>query len=267
MASNDITILLPCKNQKADFLVAAIESVLAQNCSEWKLLVIVYPSTPRKIKQLILRYCEDPRVEMIITRASLSSGIAGSLNTGMTRAKTPFLTILLSDDFFANNAIRILKRHIRRYPDVDFFHSSRLFTDSKGRPRSQVLQSIKRFTLDHFKRKGSPVKHLLCWRRSKGLEIGGMDRKLGFHGCDDYDFPWTMAEAGAKFMAIKDCLYYARVHHEFFRLTTGIPVKTQVSTLRKMFKKHGVSDQETEDYISRALNGYLLRDQALSYPE
>jgi len=198
---------------------------------------------------------------MIVSRASLSSGIAGSLNTGMTRAKTHFVCALLSDDFLHKKAIQVMKRNIRRHPDVDFFHSSRRFTNSKGRPRGKVLQSVRHFTIDYFKRWGSPVKHLLCWRRLKGIKIGGMDRKLGFHGCDDYDFPWRMAEAGYKFMAVNECLYYMRIHHEFFRLTTCVPLKTQVSTLRKMFKKHRVSDKESEDYIKWALGYYLVLDQ------
>jgi glycosyltransferase involved in cell wall biosynthesis len=265
MPGDDITILLPCKDQKREFLSAAIDSVLAQTCPEWKLLVVVNPNTPRKTKQTVLRYCEDPRVKMLISREGLSSGIAGALNTGMKRSKSRFVCVLLSDDRLSSNAIQILKRSIRRHPRVDFFHSSRLFTNSKGRPKSKVLRSIRRFTIEYFKKKGSPVKHLLCWRRTKGIEIGGMDKKLRLHGCDDYDFPWSMAEAGCKFMAIRDCLYYMRIHHEAFRLTTGIALRTQISTLRRMFKKHRVSDEETESYIKWALKTYLIRDQVRTY--
>ena len=51
--------------------------------------------------------------------------------------------------------------------------------------------------LRSFETAGSPVKHLMCWRRALGLEIGGMNEAVSDHGCDDYDFPWRMAEAGA----------------------------------------------------------------------
>ena len=34
------------------------------------------------------------------------------------------------------------------------------------------------------------------------MAFGGMDESLNSVGPDDYDFPWCMAERGAKFMAM-----------------------------------------------------------------
>ena len=58
-------------------------------------------------------------------------------------------------------------------------------------------------------------------------------------------------------MAIPECLYYYRDHREHFRLTTHVPLDRQVSELRKIWTKHGLTDGEIESQIERRTRGYL----------
>jgi len=52
--------------------------------------------------------------------------------------------------------------------------------------------------------------------KAVGIEPSVVWMSRNNHGPDDYDFPWTMAEAGAVFCAIKDPLYlYRRSSGEF----------------------------------------------------
>jgi hypothetical protein len=139
---------------------------------------------------------------------------------------------------------------------VDFFHSSRAIIDEDDRPMSGIHRARETFTLEDFAR-GSPVKHLLCWRRATGLAIGGLDETLNSVGPDDYDFPWLMAEAGARFMAVTDCLYLYRDHRDSFRLTTHLPLSTHVRELRRILSKHGVDEETIERTLARARAGYL----------
>jgi glycosyltransferase involved in cell wall biosynthesis len=257
----DITILMPCKDQKKEFLIDAIDSVLKQTSPHWRLLVIVDPHTPAKVNEVIDSF-RDYRIKTLV---SCHASFGGALNAGIGHSDTDYVCILLSDDKLDRSAVEILQGYIKRFPDVDFFYSSRRYIDARGQIRTPIMRSREQFYMDDFKKIGSPVKHLLCWRRVKGVEIGGMDETLSLHGCDDYDFPWRMAEAGAKFKAIKQCLYYYRIHHDFHRNTTHVPTSTRVENLTTMFRKHGVSEQETSEYIQNALKGYLVKDQLLSY--
>lgn len=262
MDYKNITILLPCQDQKKEFLIDAINSVLKQTSPDWILFVIIDPATPEKLKRMIDSYTKDPRIKILVSEGK---PLAGKLNTGMKHAGTEFICILFSDDLLDKKAIEVLQHYIKKYPDVDFFHSSRRYIDAKGKIRTKIMRSKQRFSIDYFKKRGSPIKLLLCWRREKGIEVGGIDEELDFLGCDDYDFPWTMLEAGCKFKAIKECLYYYRVHHDFYRITTHVTIAQQVQPLRKQFKKHGVSEEETNGFIKRALKGYLIRDRQLNY--
>jgi glycosyltransferase involved in cell wall biosynthesis len=90
-----------------------------------------------------------------------------------------------------------------------------------------------------------------------GLEVGGMDESLGGVGVDDYDFPWTMAERGAAFTAIPDCLYVARDHRRAFRLTTHLPLSHHKREIARIMRKHGVARAAIRARVARAEQGYL----------
>lgn len=249
-----ISILLPCKEQREEYLSEAVGSVLAQTSPHWELLVGIDPQAPRWIEEWFERQ-SDPRVR--ITPLA-RSGFAAALNALLADAHTPFVSILLSDDRYALQAVATLLEYRRRFPDVDFFHTSRRYIDEEGRPFGSVMPSGL-VELAHFKRWGSPVKHLLCWRRELGNQLGGMDESLSLIGCDDFDFPWRMAEAGARFHAVPECLYEYRVHDRSPRLTTTTPPDEHLEIVAQMFRKHRVSRAETCAFLQHAARSYVFK--------
>jgi glycosyltransferase involved in cell wall biosynthesis len=249
-----VTILMPCKNPHWGFYDDAIASVIGQTCPRWALLVITTVEEEPEMQRRTSELCSgDPRVRVI---AQERDSLTAAFNTGMKAAGTEFVAILLGDDELASETVEVLDRNIREHTDVDFFHSSRRYIDEKGDPIGAIFESRKDFSLEEFKKRGV-IKHLLCWRLSRALEIGGMDESLGPHGADDYDFPWCMAEAGCRFRAIPECLYLYRDHHEHFRLTTHVPLSVQVQELRKIFRKHGMSPVEIDEELQRRSADYL----------
>jgi hypothetical protein len=157
---------------------------------------------------------------------------------------------------WANDAVETLNRYITVHPEIDFFHSSRIIVDQHDAPLSSIRPSKDAFTLGDFPL-GSPVKHLLCWRREKGLSVGGIDESI-LKAQDDYDFPWTMAENGATFKAVKECLYYYRNHCECERLTTHRPLTQTKRGTKGILKKHGVGILRRTLIIRRMrINGAL----------
>jgi hypothetical protein len=84
-----------------------------------------------------------------------------------------------------------------------------------------------------------------------------MDEAVRFVGPDDFDFPWTMAEHGARFHAVPEALYLARDHREGFRLTTHVPRSVQERELRRIFRKHGLPRAAARRRIAKARETYL----------
>jgi glycosyltransferase involved in cell wall biosynthesis len=248
-----VTALMPLKNYERDFLFKALHSLTAQSNPDWRLLIIVEREDRAAFERLLRAELADKRVRLIVNEGRK---LAGAMNTGMRHAETPFVAILLADDMWAENAAEVLTSQIRLHPDADFFHSSRVIVDEHDRPISSVHSSRATFQLKDFL-VSSPVKHLLCWRRELALSFGGMDESLNNVGPDDYDFPWSMAEHGARFHAIAEALYLYRDHRGGERLTTHLPLSVHLRELRRILTKHGASRDEMEAKLARAKSSYL----------
>ena len=248
-----LTVLMPVKHYHPVYLQQSVASIIEQSASDWQLLVITEPNDRDHFGAVLQWALADARVRLI---ANAGRKLAGAINTGMRHAETAFVALLLADDMWAPDAIAVLGAYIDRHPDVDFFHTSRRIIDEGGNPISSVHHSRPSFSLDDFKR-ASPVKHLLCWRTSMGLAIGGLDESLNSVGPDDYDFPWTMAEHGARFKAVSECLYYYRDHRDSYRLTTHLPLSVHKSECQRIFKKHGVRWRDRRRYVTRAQRSFL----------
>lgn len=248
-----ITALVPLKNYHPQYLRQSIDSLYAQTSGDWRLLVIVEPHDVEKFQAMLAWALLDPRAKLIPNKGH---GLPGAFNSGMYAAETEFVAILLSDDMWEPHAVETLRANILAHSEVDLFHSGRRKIDGDGQPISQVYFQREAVTLEEFVWK-SPVKHLICWRRSKGLSCGGMDETLTTSGPDDYDFPWTMLEHGAVIRAIHDCLYIYRDHREAFRHTTHIPRSVHLHDLRHILNKHRVSPSLIRRRLRHSKRGYL----------
>ena len=243
-----ITVLMPLKNYHLQFLKRSIASVQGQSSPLWRLLIIVEKQDLDSFGKILREELLDSRITIIQNEGRK---LSGAFNTGMRHAQTTFVAILLADDMWSSDAVQTLSDYILRFETVDFFHSSRIVIDEKDRFISPVMPSKKRFRIADFGA-SSPVKHLLCWRREKALSFGGMDESLNSVGPDDFDFPWTMAEQGAIFMAVKECLYQYRSHFQCFRLTTHLPLDVHIGELRRIMTKHGLKEPDIrENHRSR----------------
>lgn len=253
MCEKLITVLMPLKNYHPIFLKKAINSVFNQSSPNWELLIIVEHGDYKKFRKLLERELQDRRIQTIINEGRK---LAGAINTGMKYAKTEFTAILLADDMWAPEAVEVLTDYIKKFPEADFYHSSRRYIDEHDNKVSLIYQSRENVTLEDFKI-FTPIKHLLCWRKSKAISVGGLDESLNSVGPDDFDFPWTMAENGAAFKSIKECLYLYRDHRESFRLTTHLPLSVHKREIERILKKHGTDPNSILERISFAENSYL----------
>lgn len=231
-----ITIILPVKHYVPRYLKAAVQSVLDQSSGDWRLVLVADRSVAAELQSFLQGELSDSRFLLI---AVGTPNLAATINAGMKQASTEFVTLLLGDDIFAANAIEVLQRAIRAQPHVDFFHTSRRIIDGEGNAISSVHASRSHFEWKDFLN-GSPVKHQLCWRRETALAIGGVDEALSTSGPDDYDFPWSMFEQGARFQALPECLYIYRNHCDGFRNTTHHPRTVRLLGVRKILRKHGI---------------------------
>ena len=97
----------------------------------------------------------------------------------------------------------------------------------------------------------------MCWRRALGVACGGVDETMENFATDDWDFPWTMMEHGAKFVSVRRPLYVFRDHRDGYRLTTHVARDVQLRQLRRILEKHGTPADVVERTLRQAKRGYL----------
>jgi glycosyltransferase involved in cell wall biosynthesis len=248
-----ITFIVPVRRPHAVFFQRAIASLMAQTDPNWRAIVVTENDDPSMQEWVP----PDRRIRVSTNDGKL---LSGAVNTGIKKAHTPFVAELLGDDALDRHAVAVLMKHVFAMPDADFFHSSMQYIDAHDNEIMDVRES--RPVTKAADLMAHTVTHLMCFRASKALAVGGVDPNLGLHGADDYDFPWVMWEHGAIFRHIPDPLYRYRVHNVHERLTTHVPRAVQEGELKKIWAKHGIPADRFEAELASRVNGYL--DQALS---
>lgn len=248
-----ITAIVPIKAYHEGYLREAFGSLFAQTDPDWRAIVVVEPEDLSRFRTVLAGELGDARVALV---ANEGRKLAGAINTGIRRAASEFVALLLADDVWDAATVAVLAREIAAHPEADFLHSARRAIDDEGRFCSGVMPPQREVRVERF-RHGSQVKHLLCFRRSLALAVGGIDETINSVGPDDYDFPWTMAEAGARFHPIEECLYLYRDHRQAYRLTTHLPLSVHTRELVRILRKHGVGWRQTVRRVRAARRSYL----------
>jgi len=250
-----VTALLPLKAYDPGFLRRALDSMFQQTSPGWRLIVIVEPQDYAHFAALLADELSDSRMLLIPNQGG---GFPGALNTGLRRAQTEFCAFLLGDDMWSHRAVEVLEREIAAHPEIDFFHSARVTVDEEDRPIGARWTGSEQILPEDFHR-SAPLKHLLCFRRTMALEIGGIDESFQLVGPDDYDFPWSMAERGATFRAIPEVLYYKREHHRSPRLSTDPLLRDRKREIVRMWRKHGAGGISGRARALRSSRTYLRK--------
>lgn len=254
MIRDQITVFMPVTHYHRAYLEQAVECVFQQTRSDWRLLIVVDEDQQPHFRNLLPAAMADQRVRLIPNQGRL---LGGAYNTAMRAAETSFMAVLLGDDLWAPDAVEVLGQAIRDNDGADFFYSGRRYIDGAGQRLSSDYLPTQPVTTESFST-GSPVKHLLCWRVSKGLACGGVDETLNNFASDDFDFPWTMLDHGAVFQPVHRVLYMCRDHRDGVRLTTHVPRSVQRRELRRILEKHGVPPAQARRRV-RADSGNYLR--------
>ena len=102
------SVIIPVYNRE-DFIARAIESVLAQSCKDFELIVVDDGSTdntPKIIQQYPLHYIRQP-----------NRGVSAARNRGIKAAQGKIIALLDSDDEWREDHLSTHKEFFTKYPE------------------------------------------------------------------------------------------------------------------------------------------------------
>lgn len=156
------------------FLDEAIQSVLAQSCRDFELIIVDGGSTDESVE--IIKKHSD---KIAWWCSEKDGGQSAAFNKGFSHAKGRFLTWLNADDIFLPGALKAVEREIARHPKGRWFVGGSVWGDAE-------LKLQRCFRAHRFSRLRANTGSLMVggpssfFEKSLLEEVGGVDESLHF---------------------------------------------------------------------------------------
>jgi glycosyltransferase involved in cell wall biosynthesis len=202
-----VSVLMLTYNRPG-FISKAIESILAQNCQDWELLV-VHDGPNRETTAIMDEWCKrDSRIRYF--HRPVPGNIADASNFALAHARSPYIAVLDDDDYWAlpDKVTRQLD-FLDSHPDYACCGGGVIVVDPEGREQSRYLKPERHEQITRRALMANPMAHsATMYRRDAALRIGGYDGTLA--GFQDWDL-WLKLGKTGKLHNLPDYLVCYRI--------------------------------------------------------
>ncbi len=203
--SPSISVIMAVRNQ-ADYLKAAIKSILAQTFSDFEFIIINDGSIDRT-KEIILSF-DDKRIKYFENRRI---GLTKSLNKGLQLAQGKYIARMDADDISAPYRLEKQFRYLENSSDIVLVGSWIKFFVYEKEEEGQVWKCPQGSGLiNYLLFYGNQLAHSsIFFRRQEILQMGGYNEDIEF--AQDYDLYCRLIKK-YKINNIPEVLVKYRVH-------------------------------------------------------
>jgi glycosyltransferase involved in cell wall biosynthesis len=219
-----VSVIIPCFNQ-GHFVNEAVDSVLAQSCRDFEIIIVNDGSTDPETNRILANY-DRPATRVLTTD---NQGLAAARNNGIRAAKGEYILPLDADDRIGRTYLEQGLQLLDQQPELAIVYCrAQLF----GVVETEWLLpqfSLEEMLLDNV---------IFCsafFRKQDWQEAGGYDAALR-HGWEDYDFWLTLLEKGGQVHQIPEILFHYRVAAD--SMVRARPRQHKVETFAAIFRKH-----------------------------
>ena len=203
-----VTVAMPAFNARR-YIEDAVESILAQDCRSFELVVMDDASTDGTWQRL-QRFATTPRVRLYRRRRNRGAGATRNALTALARGQ--YITPCDADDVLLPGALRRLSTYLDRHPRVGAVYGDILdvFVGERGRvvrPPSLVGQDP-RTTWDLVENVVNHAGSMI--RRALMLKVGGYDETV--YSVDDWSLWLKLSEVSRIHYLRGEVFYLWRRH-------------------------------------------------------
>ena len=231
-----ISVVMPVYNERLDFLVSALNSVLSQSLSDFEFLIIDDSDDLAAIQCLEDYAMKDSRITLI--RFNKRIGLTASINYGITVSKSDFIARVDSDDIQNINRFKL---------QLDFFDDNKdvsiLGTSIYKLDENNSIIGYRKYPEDNANIiKIGMIKNPIChptvmFRKSIFKEHGMYDIK--FNRAEDYELWRRLFKKNVIFSNLSEPLVSYRVFREpkrdFQNWTSNLKIKLKYFCLNYFF--------------------------------
>ena len=201
---NQVSIILPAYNAEK-YVAASVESLLAQTCEDFELLIMNDGSTDATAK--VLETFHDDRIKVFRQE---HAGLIPALNALLAKARGKYIARADADDIYLPNRLQVQVQYLDKHPEIGlvggFFE--------KMDPTSGVNETVQ-YPVTHEEivrrlRSVAPVAHpIVMFREHLLREINGYDESTNL--MQDYDL-WIRLAGRTRLANIPKVLFQYRLH-------------------------------------------------------
>ena len=225
-----VDVIIPTYNQ-AEFLHDALQSVVAQDFSNWNALVVNNMSTDHT--KAVVDNFKDPRISIL--DFSNRGIIAASRNLGIFRSGATYIAFLDSDDWWYPHKLRRCIEHLEAGFDV-VCHAEEWKRGASSRYVSYGPSSragYRALLLGGNCLSTSAV----MGRTSMFQQVGGFSTNPEFATAEDYDLWLRLAERRYNFTFLDETLGVFRVHSMSASSSVERNCRAEMSVVREHFSR------------------------------
>jgi peptidoglycan/xylan/chitin deacetylase (PgdA/CDA1 family)/2-polyprenyl-3-methyl-5-hydroxy-6-metoxy-1,4-benzoquinol methylase/GT2 family glycosyltransferase len=203
-----ISVIIPAHNAEAT-LEATVNSVLLQTHTVWEAVIVDDGSTDGTRAMAEGWADRDRRIRALHQE---KSGVSAARNSGLRKARYPFVLFLDSDDRIAPTHLERMVSILLADPRFDAVHCGWQRILPSGALGPPHLGSDHEDLFEYFAFQCIFAIHACVLRRDLALAVGGFDTSLTT--CEDWDFFQRVARTGARFGRVPEVLafYQARAN-------------------------------------------------------
>jgi GT2 family glycosyltransferase len=220
-----VSLILTCYNL-GQYLDAAVDSVLAQTCQDFEIVIIDDGSTDPETVALLRSY-DRPRTRVVRIE---NRGLSGARNEGIRQTSGAYVCTLDADDLLEHTHFEKSAAVLDGDSSIAFVsHWLRTFGDEERdwTPTSAEFPAL----LDMNTINGAALV-----RRDALLAVGGYDESMR-HGCEDWDLWISMVERGLRGVILPEVLFFYRRRADSMSRVM-MKGETHVALYRYLIEKH-----------------------------
>lgn len=210
----EVSVVIPAYNA-ARFIKHAIDSALSQSLTPSEIIVVDDGSTD-DTGSIVNKY--DGKVKYIY---QANAGAGAARNQGVREARGEWVAFLDSDDFWDENHLELLLKHVQGLPEAVLAYSGKRWVDREGH---EILGVDKQTTFpsgwsfsEMFAGNHISTTSVVVVKRSSFNEVGGFDERLRIS--QDYDL-WLRIAAVAPICGVPAYTLNYRRHDSNLTLQT-----------------------------------------------
>jgi len=201
-----VTVLIPVYNRER-FIADALDSVIAQDYSDWDILIVDDGSTDRSVEVVKSRMSDD-RITLIQMK---HGGCAAATAMGIEHARGPVITSLDSDDKLMPGALSSVMPEFEKYPRLGYVWTN--WVDSTGDKSTDGFlpdgKTLFEVIVSGYRRWGGYIAERF-FRKEFYLQSGGLDTSIKY--AVDMQLALLIGKTGCDTLHIPKVTYWRRIH-------------------------------------------------------